>query len=132
MGGELVNSPASPISYSEFFHMQFPFYLSIGMTYDQYWNMDATLVKDYREANFLRNKYENEKMWLQGLYFLQALNASVGNMFLKIGQKPCTYPEEPFPRTKEEVEEKQRRENEAKIASFKAKISSINSKFKSV
>lgn len=129
MGGELVNSPASQVSYTKLFRSQFPFYLSIGMTYDQYWNMDGTLVKDFREAYLLKNKSENEKMWLQGLYFLHALKASVGNMFLKNGEKPFTYPEEPFPRTKKEIEEKQQRENEKKIAMFKAKINSVNSKF---
>ena len=40
--------------------------------------------------------YDNRLAHLQGAYFLQALFASVGNMFSKKGTKPIEYPKEPF------------------------------------
>jgi len=41
-------------------------------------------------------KDDNYKMWLQGAYFVSALNSSVGNMFKKKGAKAIEYEKEPF------------------------------------
>ena len=54
MGGELgVDSSPSQSeisSYSAEFKKWFPYFLSLGMTYDEYWNQDCTLVKAYQDA----------------------------------------------------------------------------------
>lgn len=107
MGGELLKSSASkPLSYTEIFYEHFPFYLSIGMTYDQYWNDDCMLVKYYREAHRLRNERKNQELWLQGLYIYEALCdvAPILHPFAKSGTRPRPYPNKPFPLTREEVE----------------------------
>ena len=41
-GGEPLGRPSQMLKY-----FAFPFFLSIGMTYDQYWNDDCLLVKYY-------------------------------------------------------------------------------------
>lgn len=98
----------------------FPYYLSIGMTPEQYWEQDCTLVRDYREAERLRMKRVNTETWMQGLYFYQALlDASpILRSFAKPGTKPRPYPKEPLdliePSAKEKrkIEEKKQREVE--------------------
>ena len=70
--------------------------MAIGMTYEQYWYGDPLLVRAFYQADRLRRDRQDEAAWLTGLYVLNALNATVGNMFRKSGQAPAEYPEEPF------------------------------------
>mgnify|MGYP007069873935 CR=1 FL=1 len=83
--------------------------MAIGMTYEQYWYDDPLLVRVFYKAEKLKQDHEDEKAWLYGLYMLNALNATVGNMFRKQGQAPAEYPKEPFSVTQER-EKKERRE----------------------
>ena len=113
MGGELVE-PAPHVSYTEMFYEAFPFYLSIGMSSDQYWNADCTFVKYYQEAHEVQQQRENRRLWLQGAYFYDALCAvsPVLHAFAKAGTKPEPYLKEPYPLAKEkqeDLEEKQRK-----------------------
>ena len=59
---------------SECFEEWFPYYLSIGMTYDQYWNQDGMLVRAYRKADEIRQERANTDAWLLGAYFYQAFD----------------------------------------------------------
>ena len=108
----------------------FPAYLAMGMTYDQFWDGDSALVKAYRMADSIRRRRRNEEMWLEGIYMVAALNATVGNMFSK-GAKH-QYPNEPFPITTEEQQERKEREQRAKMerikAAFTAKALTVNAK----
>ena len=123
MGSELVNSAPLP-SYGEQFYEHFPFYLSIGMTYDQYWNDDCTLVKYYRQADKIKFNRKNEELWLQGMYFYEALCdvSPVLHAFAKAGTKPIPYPTKPFSiddKEAEEEKEKIKKANRKKaMASF--------------
>ena len=62
-GGE-DNSP--PIRYTDYFEKACPYYLSIGMTWEQYWDGDNTMVKYFRQADNLRSETKNAELWLQG------------------------------------------------------------------
>lgn len=121
MGGELLNSSSSKVSYTEQFYEHFPFYLAIGMTYDQYWNDDCQLVKFYRKAHKLKNEQKNQELWLQGMYIYEALyNVSpVLHAFAKRGTRPLPYPEKPYSLTKEG--NKQEKEIQEKVNRQKAK-----------
>lgn len=145
MGSELVTdspnpdggggSPAS-FSFTEVFEKQLPFYLCIGMTWDEFWNDDVTKAKYYREAHKLKNKADNEKLWLLGAYFYNALCdvAPVLHAFAKAGTKPKPYLAEPVPLTKAEAEanekERERREYEAMKEKLILQLERANSKFK--
>lgn len=99
--------------------------MSIGMSYDEFWNQDVDLVKAYRKANELRDKRRNEELWLQGMYIYEALcDASPLFRFsMKKGPvKPEPYAKEPYPITAEEVRARQERENRLKEERLKAEF----------
>lgn len=115
-GGDEQNTGLSPLlAYTNAFYKQFPYYLSIGMSSEEYWNGDADMVKYYREADELQRERKNQELWLQGLYVYQAVaNLSpILHAFAKRGTKAEPYPDKPFPITPKELrEEKERKERE--------------------
>lgn len=86
------------LTYKEQFEQLFPFYLAMGMTYEEYWNGDSTLVKAYRKAQELKKQMQNELLWLQGMYFYEALCcvAPILKAFSK-QRKPVPYRDSPYP-----------------------------------
>lgn len=94
--------------------------MSIGMSYEEFWYKDVSLVECYRRAHELKTRRENEMMWMQGAYYLEALQATVGNMFLKKGSKPHEYPKAPYPITEQEAEARKRSEELLKQERMKA------------
>lgn len=62
-------------TYTEIFDEAFPFYLSIGMSYELYWHGEPNLVKAYREADEMRVDRMNYEKWLQGLYIYHCIGA---------------------------------------------------------
>lgn len=109
--GEPDKGSTPLLSYTEQFYSHLPFYLSIGMTFEQYWNEDCCLVEYYRKAYELKKKRDNEMAWLQGMYIYEALcDASpVLNAFAKKGTKPHPYSTEPYAITVKDVREKNRK-----------------------
>ena len=84
-----------------------------GMTYDQFWHGDMWMAASYRKAYVARRKAENERDWLQGAYFYNAVTTALANAFRKKGAKQIDYLNEPFPifpLTPEEKAAKQARE----------------------
>lgn len=87
--------------------------MSIGMSYDEFWNQDVELVEAYREAQELRERRRNQELWLQGMYIYEALcDASPLFRFsMKKGTvKPEPYAKEPYPITAAEIREREERE----------------------
>lgn len=80
------------------FERDFPYFLSIGMTYEQYWYGDTRLVYDYIEAQKFRLEQREYEMWLQGAYFREALQSalSVSEFFRAKGARPTQYPQKPY------------------------------------
>lgn len=91
-----VGKPSTK-SYTEIFNEAFPYYLSIGMSYELYWHGEPNLVKAFREADELRVDRMNYEAWLQGLYVYQAVGAlyPVFNPFSK-QKKAEEYLKEPI------------------------------------
>jgi len=129
--GESYNDSALSISYTEQFYSHLPFYLSIGMTYEQYWNEDCCLVKYYREAFKLQRERDNERLWLQGMYIYEALCdvSPVLRAFAKKGTKPIEYSTQPYAITKEEIERRRIEKEKAKYEQMKAKTNAFAIKF---
>ena len=73
-GDDLSESePSEPKILAEIFRLAFPYYLAMGMTYDEYWRDDPTLVRDYRKAWEIRKKNDEFDRWRRGMYFYDAL-----------------------------------------------------------
>ena len=104
-------------SYTKTFYEVFPYYLLVGMTPEQYWDGDPSLTRYYRKADEMRQKRENEHMWLQGMYIYEALCdvSPILHAFAKRGVKPVPYPSRPYSLTNKE------RDEERKLAEKKAR-----------
>ena len=100
---------APPRSHSEIFYEVFPFYLSIGMTEEQYWNGDNSLVIAYRKAYEIMQERRNQELWLQGAYIYEALLdvAPILQAFAKKGTKARPYSSEPYTVTAKQAEMKE-------------------------
>ena len=85
--------------------------MSIGMTFDEFWNQDVAMVRAYRKSYELKRRQQNEALWMQGLYVRDAMLATVGNMFADKSAKKNEYPSEPYPVTMEQVAEKEAAEH---------------------
>lgn len=141
MGGELVSgsNPAdgeerqqspSAVSYSEIFKKQFPYYLAIGMSAEEYWNGDSELAKFYREAWSIKQEIRNQELWLQGMYIYEAICdvAPILRAFSK-ATRPRPYSKAPYPMTDKEIAEERKtaKANYDKMASkFMSFVTSTN------
>ena len=112
-----VGKPSTK-SYTEIFNEAFPYYLSIGMSYELYWHGEPNLVKAYREADGMRVDRMNYEAWLQGLYVYQAVGAlyPVFNPFSK-QKKAEEYLKEPIVITERARNQKAMEEGD-KMANF--------------
>lgn len=85
-------------SYTEIFKEVLPFYISIGMSIDQFYNQDVTLATVYRRAYDIKNERDNNQLWLQGMYIYDAISTSIYNAFCrKAGQQAASYASKPYP-----------------------------------
>lgn len=79
----------SPLTLEELFEMACIDYMSIGMTYDEFYRGDAKLPRIYREAHYRKTKAENDKinheLWLQSQYLYETLHniAPAFNPYIK-------------------------------------------------
>lgn len=105
-GGGGVTATAPLKTYTEKFNELFPYYLSIGMTEEQYWDKDNQLVISYRKADELRMARKNQEMWLQGAYIYDALCrvSPILHAFAKKGTKPTPYLSEAYALTEKQAE----------------------------
>ena len=119
--------------YTERFEEVFPYYLSIGMTPEQFWDGDCTLVCAYREAHDLQLEEQNYMMWVQGRYIYDALGRMAPYYRAFKPSKPKKYMEEPIPVTARQVRKKkaedERRKAEETRARFRAMIEQWNIRF---
>jgi hypothetical protein len=106
-------------SFTKQFEEVFPYYLAVGMTYEQFWLGDPSLAIAYRRADEIRKRRTNEELWLSGVYMAEAIMSTVGNVFSK---SKYEYPSEPKPITVAEIEERREREQRAKMERIKAKF----------
>ena len=124
-------------SYTTKFYDVFPFYLSIGMTPEQYWDGDPSLPKYYRKAHELQRKRRNEDLWLQGMYIYEALCdvSPLLQAFAKKGTKAHPYVDHPYSITsddrKEERKLREQREREKAKQYMLGKMAKINKFFES-
>lgn len=80
----------------------------MGMTYEQFWLQDCSLVIAYRKAYKLRQEEKNREAWLNGLYIFKALQSApiTVNGFAPKGTQLEPYPSQPIEFYKQDRSEK--------------------------
>ncbi len=68
----------------------------MGMSYEEYWNGDPWLAKDYRDAYLIKQDENNFTLWLQGFYNHNAVSVVMCNAFKEKGKKAEKYFEKPI------------------------------------
>ena len=105
-----------------------PYYMLIGVSYDEFWNGDYTHLKYHEERYKLEVERKNQELWLQGLYFYDALGTSLANAFAKKGSTPKKYPEKPY-RITEKTEEEKQDEKKKMVDDFRAQLMALDRRF---
>lgn len=135
MGSELVgdslphkgggSTDTTALSYTEVFYKHLPYYIAIGMPIDLFWDGDCRLAESYRRADDIKQRRLNQELWLQGLYFYEAL-CDVAPALHAFSSKPepTPYPEEPFAITAKEIEERRIKEAKRRYDEMKIKVRS--------
>jgi hypothetical protein len=127
---------SAPFSYQKIFEEHCPFYMSIGMSYDEFWFGKPERARYYRKAYELKKKQLNEQLWLQGMYFFEAI-CDVAPVLVSMPKKDAKiheYSAEPYALTAKEQKEREQKEAERKqkamMNKFTAMSAMINHKFK--
>ena len=83
----------------------FPKANAIGISWDEFWGLNphilSLMIKAYNEKQKDFFDKVNLTCHLMGVYNVEALMSTVGNMFSKKGAKPHEYPKKPFEFNKE-------------------------------
>ncbi len=97
-----------------------PYYLSIGMSADEYLYKDVDMAKVYREMDKIRNKRINQELWASGLYIRMAVASVLSDK--------AVYPKEPYPLTKDESDERKQIEKQKRFDEYYKYLLSISKK----
>ena len=103
------------VKFTEIFEEQCPMYMSMGMTYEEFWEKDVEIVRAYRKANRYAKDKRNNEMWIQGMYIYDILTRvfPLYNSWAKTELQPyMTEPYSLYANTKEEQKEKEKEEME--------------------
>lgn len=123
---------SAPFSYQNIFNEHCPYYMSIGMSYDEFWYGDVIRTVAYRKAEKIRKDKLNEQLWLQGMYFYEAL-CDVAPVLVTIPKKGANiipFVTEPYALSEAERKKKEERlakeRQDAMLKKFMAQATKIN------
>lgn len=71
-----------------------PYFLSIGMSPNDFWFGDCSLARAYLKKAWIDRKNRNFDMWLQGLYVHDAVTVAIARGVA--GDRRAKYPSEPY------------------------------------
>lgn len=134
MGSEPVKGtpPEKEKTFAEIFEDVCPYYMSIGMSYDDFWNGDPEMAKYYRKAEKIRMKRENRNLWLQGLYIYHAVGdlAPILRFRTRGSVKAEPYLSEPFAIDEEEQKEREEKSRAESLLRMRDMLSELSRKKK--
>jgi len=113
-------------TFTELFAEAFPFYLSIGMSSEEFWRGNPYLARAFRKAWELKRRERNRELWYQGAYFYDALVKVAPYMRAAMSKahiEPGKYMDRPFPLTDREAKQ---REEEARRQQFERMIQALD------
>lgn len=115
-------SSIEPLTLSEQLDEWCAYYMSIGVSFDTFWDGDPCQLKYYVSTYRLKKKMQNELLWLQGMYNYDAFGTVLSNAFRSKGSKAANYTEKPY-----DVVEKTDREKQIEIEEQQKRvISNLN------
>ena len=102
-----------------------PYFMSMGVTYEQYWYGDPEITRMTLKAHKLKHKMRNSELWLMGRYVYEVMG-DVYPLFNSMADdhKPADYLKYPFPLTDEEVREQEIQKQKDKMLEIKAYMES--------
>lgn len=126
MGEGVSSSPQKTLE--ELFNEAVPYFMAIGMSYDDFWHNSPELAKTFLKMHEIKQKQEQERLWLQGYYTYIALCSvsPVLHAFAKKGTKPLPYPKKPLASTKEEVEDNAQQARNQRLLKLKDTLMSMS------
>ena len=104
-----LNAPQS--EFGKYLDQICPYYMSWGMTWDEFWYESLDRLQAYWQANQFSIERRNQELWLQGLYIRSAVASCMDKKF--------KYPERPQ-RITEMTEDEQAAEDRRKIEHMRA------------
>ena len=111
-------------TYTAVFEAVCPYFMSIGVSYDEFWNGDFEICKYAQKAEILRKKRKNQDAWWNSIYTFRALcDASV--LFHDfVDKKPELKfsTEIPLPLSMKEAEEQEKAKKTKEMEAFAAKM----------
>ena len=120
---------SSPKSLTALFNEVCPFYMSIGMTYKEFWEGDVCLPKFYLRAHKMKQERELEQnnfnAWLQGKYVHDAIAVVLSNAFSDRHRASSHYHEKPMELKPHEKSEEEH-ELEQKAAEARVRLAVDN------
>lgn len=119
------NGEVAAASYTELFDLVFPNYMAMGMSYEEFWRGPSILARYYRKTYEIRRKEEEWQRWRQGAYFYDALLRVAPVMRAAFGKgkvEPGKYPEEPWPLTQKEADEREQKRELENTKRFIARL----------
>lgn len=80
-----LNAPQS--EFGKYLDQICPYYMSWGMTWDEFWYESIDRLQAYWQANQFSIERRNQELWLQGLYIRSAVASCLDKKF-KYPEKP--------------------------------------------
>lgn len=114
-GGIVESESTEEKTFTDVFEEQCPYFMSIGMTYDEFWYGEPERARYYRDSHILKCKSKNQELWLQGMYFIHSITVALDP------KGKAKYPEKPFdifPKTEAEKKAEAERERRKVIDFF--------------
>lgn len=130
-----IGRPSPIVRYGDKFKELCGYYMSLGMSYHDYWDGDNCMTKYYREAEEIKKERRNSELWLQAAYIYEALlDASPVFNPLSKKNKPFPFRSEPIPITnsgsKKSEERKKKQMLENGKEAMRAMMAAFNERFK--
>ena len=73
-----------------------PSCLAIGITPEQFWKMNPSLLEPYSKAEELKEEKHDTHMWMMGSYIYEAFSVVLANAFRKKGTSAKHYRDKPY------------------------------------
>ena len=113
------DADASTNDYRKVMNEWFPYYLALGMTYEQYWRSDPYLTVYYQKAKKMKFDYDNQMAWINGMYIYDAVSAIVFNTWCRKEGAQCKeYTNKPYEFDEAKQEEELKKEAEVQAEAW--------------